>query len=152
MISKPFRKISVFAAVCAFIISLSILSGFFGASAGRVRREHGLQLPPSASHFICGGDAWISIMDRGAASAFEMAQTDLTNFISQFKIRNSTNGVYSRGIFPGNSQYQIRVPWRTSATGLATYNCQSPTGDSLDVEVWRIDESRIGICLYTDWN
>src|SRR5436309_1392331 len=122
MFSKPFRKLLVFAAVCAFIISLSFLSGFFGNSAARIRREHGLQLPASASHFICGGDAWISIMDRGAASAFEMAQADLTNFISQLKIRDSTNGV-SGSIFPGNSQYQIRVPWRASASGRATYYC-----------------------------
>src|SRR5258707_1325077 len=83
MISRRYRKLAILAAACAFAIGLPFLFGFFGDSATRIRREHGLQLPASASHFVCGGDAWISIMDRGASSAFEMAQTDLSQFISQ---------------------------------------------------------------------
>ena len=151
MISRRYRKLAVLVMACVFAIGLPFLFGFFGDSATRIKREHGLQLPASASHFVCGGDAWISIMDRGAASAFELAQTDLPSFISQLRVRSSSAGV-SGCIFPGNSQYQIRVPWRASATGITTYHCDSPTGDFLNVEVWRIDQSRAGICIYTDWN
>jgi hypothetical protein len=151
MNSKRYRKLTILAMVCAVFVSLPFLFGFFGNSATRVKREHGLQLPASASHFVCGGDAGSSIVDRGAASAFEIAQSDLSSFVSQLRVRSSSSGA-SGSIFPGNSQYQIHVPWRAAATGMTTYQCDSPTGDFLSVEVWRIDESRIGICLYTDWN
>ncbi len=90
-------------------------------------------------------------MDRGAASAFEIAQRDLGSFIAQLRIREASPGAFGK-IFPSNPQYQIRVPWGASAEGITTYYCYSSTGDFLDVEVWQIDESRVGICLYTDWN
>ena len=150
MNSKRYRKPAILAVVCGLGISLAFFFGFLGNSATRIKREHRLQLPASASNFVCGGDAWF-IGDRGAASAFEIAQSDLSSFISQLTVRNSSDGV-SGCIFPGNSQYQIRVPWRASATGVTSYHCDSPIGDFLDVEVWRIDKSRVGICLYTDWN
>ena len=132
------------------VLTLPFATGFLGHSATRIRREHGLRLPASASHFECRGDAWLSIIDRGAASTFEMARTDMVSFTSQLRVRESGTGVVT-SIFPGNSQYQVSAPWR-AGTPIATYHCQSPTGDFLSVQIWPIDDSRVGVRLYTDWN
>jgi hypothetical protein len=145
------RSVKVIAAATIVLLLFIGVSLFFGGnSARRIEREHGVKVPESGSHFVCGGDAWPPIMDRGAASAFELPSADLPLFLSQLKIRASANEV--KWIFPGNSQYQIKVPWGPSATNIAMYQCDAPTGDFLNVGVWRIDAARVGICLYTDWN
>jgi hypothetical protein len=140
-------KVSVFLIFLALVLGLPFIGGFVGDSAIRVRREHGLRLPASASNFECRGDAWLCIMDRGASSAFEIASNDLRGFVAQLKTRQSD----SDSLIPGNSQYRLSAPWRSGAR-LASYLCDSPTGDWLYVEVWPIDAVRVGICLYTDWN
>jgi hypothetical protein len=129
---------------------LLFLFGYVGSSGVRVSREHGLKIPPSAHSFVCGGDAWMHwSLDSGAASAFEMASNDLPSFLSQLKIRQTHEGGAS--IFPENSKYEIRRPW-TSGIPLKTYRCTSRTGDSLDVQIWKVDDATAGILLYTDWN
>jgi hypothetical protein len=129
---------------------LLFIFGYIGSSGVRVSREHGLQIPPSAHSFVCGGDAWMRrFMDSGAASAFEMASDDLPSFLSQLKIRETHEG--DSGILPTNSQYQIRRPW-TSGIPLKTYRCTSRTGDSLDVQIWKVDDATVGVVLYADWN
>ena len=138
-------------AAVAALLSIGVLTFRDGNSASRIEREHGLKLPRSASHFVCGGDAWPPIMDRGAASAFEMAGSDLSEFLSQLKVRQRSIEEV-KWIFPGNAQYQIKVPWSSSATNVASYRCDSPTGDFLNIGVWRINEATVGVCLYTDWN
>jgi len=73
------RKLSAALAVSsvvAIVVIFAFLGGCLGSSARRITREHGLVLPASASHYVCKGDAWIMIMDRGAASAFEMAHRE----------------------------------------------------------------------------
>lgn len=89
-------------------------------------------------------------MDSGAASAFKMAANDLPNFEAQLKILETNKGL-PFGIFPGNSQYQIHPPWMSGVL-MKTYRCASPTGDSLRVQIWAIDDSHVGVLLYTDWN
>jgi hypothetical protein len=143
-------KIVAAAVVVAGLIVVPFFAGIVGDSAVRIRREHGLQLPPSASQFECKGDAWITIMDRGASSTFVMARSDMATFVAQLKIRESSTGAVT-SIFPGNRQYQISAPWRTGVP-IATHYCRSPKGDSLAVQFWSIDETRVGVCLYTDWN
>jgi len=130
--------------------------GCRGNSARRIEREHGLVLPASATQFVCRGDAWKHIfMDSGAASAFEMASNDLPKFLSQLKIKETHKGTfrpdYSDYIYSSNPQYQISRSWM-EGTPLETYQCASPTGDWLTVQVWPIDASHVGVCLYTDWN
>ena len=78
--------LSLTAAVGIALLVLPFASGVLGHSTTRIRREHGLQIPVSASHFECRGDAWLSIIDRGAASTFEMARTDIASFTSQLRI------------------------------------------------------------------
>jgi hypothetical protein len=127
--------------------------GYVGDSAARIQREHGLRLPPSARNFVCRGDAWMhNFMDSGAASAFEMAPSDLPSFVSQLKIHEVHPGDCSGPcIIASNPQYQIRRPWM-SAPPLKTYCCASPTGDYLAVQIWIIDDTHVGVFLYTDWN
>jgi hypothetical protein len=121
--------------------------GFIGSSAARVRREHGLRLPSSASRFVCRGDAWMHpFIDSGAASVFEMSSDDVPNFVSQLKIIDTQETG-----FPGNPQYRIRRSWM-SGRPMRSYRCHSPTGDELDVRIWAIDAAHVGVALYTDWN
>src|SRR5947207_13313332 len=119
-------KLTVFALTVALAIDLLFIFGFFGNSAARIRREHGLWIPPSASHFICRGDAWPPILDRGAASAFVIPQRDTAAFTAQLKVRAADTDA-PVWIFPGNSQYKLKVPWDCTAQALATYRCDSPT-------------------------
>src|SRR5262245_60846028 len=117
-------------------------SGCWGNSARRIEREHGLMLPASATQFVCRGDAWKHIfIDSGAASAFEMASDDLPKFLAQLKIKKTHTGTfrpdYSDNIYPANPQYQIHQSWMDGIP-LDTYQCGSPTGDFLDVQIWPI--------------
>jgi hypothetical protein len=139
------------AILLASVFGLLLLFGYVGSSAARVRREHGLTVPSSARSFVCRGDAWMHLFsDSGAASAFEMASSDLPNFISQLKILQTNEGD-SGNIFPRNAQYQIHRPWM-SGVSLKMYRCASSTGDSLEVQIWPIDDAHVGVLLYTDWN
>src|SRR6266566_3056568 len=106
----------------AWLLWLLFLFGYIGSSSARIRREHGLRIPPSAHSLVCGGDAWMHwFMDSGAASAFEMASEDISDFISQLTIEKTIEGEGDAFIFPSNSQYQIPRPW-TSGIRLKTYN------------------------------
>jgi|SRR6267154_1471356 len=141
---------AIVAIVLASSFGLLFLFGYVGSSSVRVTREHGLEVPSSAHSFVCGGDAWMHMfMDSGAASAFEMASNDLPSFLSQLNIRETHEGEFP--ILPMNSMYQIRRPW-TLGVPLKTYRCSSRTGDSLDVQVWKVDDLTVGVLLYTDWN
>ena len=133
------------------VFGLLFFFGYVGNSAVRVKREHGLKVPPSARGFICRGDAWMHLFsDSGAASAFEMASRDLPSFVSQLKIQQTNEGGPG-SVFPGNAQYQIHRPWM-SGVSMRSYRCASPTGDSLAVQIWAIDGANVGVFLYTDWN
>lgn len=147
-------KILRLAVLVACVVSVPFLAqfaGVIGHSARRINREHGLWLPASATNFQCYGDAWLRmISDCGAASTFEMAKSDLPSLISQITVRESTSGV-ATSIFPANPRYQVTASW-FAGLPQSTYECKSPTGDSLSVQIWPIDDSRVGVCLYTDWN
>ena len=112
----------------------------------RLEHEHGLHLPSSATSIECGGDAWIGFLDRGASSAFVMNPKELGGFMSQLKIQPG-----GHSFIPGNRQYQLHAAWRKGVP-TSSYACDSPVGDWLHVEVWPVDETRMGVCLYTDWN
>ena len=145
------KKLFYIVGVSFALAMLLLFCIVFGDSASRIRREHGLTLPASASSIECRGDAWLRpIMDCGAASSFEASVGDIPLFIAQLRVRSTTTGVFET-IFPGNPEYQVHRAWM-SGTPTATYRCSSPTGDALFVQTWPIDSSRIGVCLYTDWN
>ena len=142
--------LSTLVACVASVPPVALLGGFVGQSKRRIEREHGLKLPPSAVNFECRGDALLVLQDRGAATAFEIKTTDLPVFVAQLKVRQCrTNS--TEFIFPANPQYQVRRPWMVGSS-LIVYECISPVGSFLNVQIWGIDDRRVGVCLYTDWN
>jgi hypothetical protein len=156
VVSVTVSKAATILLVAACIFGVLLFYGHVGSSVTRVKREHGLQLPASACGLVCAGDAWKSVFsDCGAIAAFEMTSAELQPFLSQLKIHDTHEGGYGPGytncIFPLYAPYHISEPW-ISGEPLKTYGCASPTGSSLYVQTWRIDDARTGICLYTDWN
>jgi hypothetical protein len=71
----------------------------------------------------------------------------LATFLSQLKIRETHE--VDCCMLPMNSQYQIRRPW---ASGIPLKTYRSHTGDSLDIQIWKVDDATVGVLLYTDWN
>lgn len=146
MHSRRFARLAVIATVAVPAIAFTIFWPRFRDSRSRVEHEHGLHLPASASAFECRGDAARGFLDRGAASAFVMSTNDLPLFVSQLKVHPG-----HATFIPSNSQYHLHVPWR-KLRPTTTYSCNSPVGDWLHVEVWPVNDTQVGICLYTDWN
>jgi hypothetical protein len=146
-------KTKTAAIAATLLIALLIFSWLllFGDTTSRIRQEHGLTLPASASAIECRGDAWLRIVsDCGAASCFEIPAGDVPAFLAQLHVR-STSKRNSEFIFPANTQYHVRRSWM-SGHPMATYHCNSPTGSELLVQTWPVGASRVGVCLYTDWN
>lgn len=134
--AKSRLLIVVFAAVCA--IGLLFVFGYVGNTLTRVKREHGIQIPPSASHFVCKGDAWLPFLDRVAVSTFEMAFSDVASFTNQFRVKTSDS---------------LSAAFASDDEGsFVSYYCDSPTGDFLFVRHWKVDDSHVRVRLYTDWN
>lgn len=137
----------VWAMAVLMIVAAAVVTyqGILDQSTERISREHGVALPLSAANPECRGDAWHMILDRGASSTFEMARTDLCSFVSKLKIRGN------HLMIPANGQYQVSAPW-IAKSPMASYECASPTGDFLNVQIFPIDCKKVGVRLYTDWN
>ena len=146
MDTRRIIRVAVFSLAPLLVVAFAVLRSSFGDSRSRIEKEHGLQLPSSASSFECRGDAARRFLDRGASSAFVIASNELVRFISQLRVQPGLTT-----FIPGNSQYQLHAVWRNSKPA-ATYSCTSAVGDWLHVEVWPVDDTHVGICLYTDWN
>jgi len=138
MLAKRFKQTFVCLTCIICVLSSLFVFGFIGNSATRVRREHGLLLPTSASRFKCKGDAWISILDRTADSTFLMSRSDLVTFTNQLKTREPD------GLFKHQSPF--------FSDGITTLYCDSPTGDFLLVDISDASDSEVWIRLLTDWN
>jgi len=139
------RVLGALASSMVVAVGVIIYQGILDQSTERIAREHGLALPPSATNPECRGDAWRMILDRGASSTFEMARTDLCAFVSKLRVQGHHTSI------PANRIYQVSAPW-IAKSPLASYECASPTGDFLDVQIFPIDCKRVGVRLYTDWN
>lgn len=104
----------------------------------RVRREHGIQIPRSASHLVCTGDAWFPFLDRVAVSSFELALSDVGALTNQLRLKTPD---------------ALSAAFASDDEGsFASYYCDSPTGDFLFVRLWKIDDSQVKVRLHTDWN
>lgn len=124
------------AAACA--LSLLFVFGYVGNTLARVRREHGIQIPRSASHLVCTGDAWFPFLDRVAVSSFELALSDVGALTNQLRLKTPD---------------ALSAAFASDDEGsFASYYCDSPTGDFLFVRLWKIDDSQVKVRLYTDWN
>lgn len=115
----------------------------------RAEREHGVTLPASVSNIQCLGDAYLPLVpDKGASTAFEMSTADVSVLKSQLG-----TAISYQTFIPGNPQYQGHTfAWLQGAGPSEVVSCASSTGDWLHVEFWPIDEERVGVRMYTDWN
>lgn len=115
----------------------------------RAEWEHGITLPPSVTNIVCHGEAYILwAPDKGACTAFEMSKSDVPVLKSQLgpQVNHMT-------YVPGNSQYQRHTfAWLNGSGPAEVIGCSSTTGDWLHVEFWPIDDDRVGVRMYTDWN
>ncbi len=92
------------------------------------------------------------LLDRSAVSTFRIARADLAALTNQLRVRPPDNVLYfGFGSTNYDSHYLAPSP-HYSKTNIATYYCDSPTGDFLFVDLWNIDKDSVGVCLYTDWN
>lgn len=152
-----------FIVFCVYVFTMS-------DSRMRAEAEHGIKLPPSARHLQCRGDAGLAVLDRGASTMFEMDGKDLAEFVAQLRITSRAAPVSTANAdplingynvwpqdsptaVPGNAQYGgFRPTWERSATPVEMLSCESPTGDWLHVELWRLERGSMLVKMYTDWN
>lgn len=130
-----------------------------GSGIERVEREHNIQLPASVEDVQALGDASHPVLrmtnlDRGASSIFTMDRGHLDEFLDQFEQPDdATAGGFSGA--PGNDKYQPTwVPWSGPEAMEGSYYTDAPpsSGDFTTIQVYSIDEQRVGVWLYTDWN
>ena len=117
-------------------------------SPDRIEREHGIVLPASATDIQCGGDAWKRWFDRGASSIFVIDPSDWSLIKGQL-----TRAPGNTTFVPGNDEYRrFRFPWRQGIRPVEVLSCRSRTGDWMHVEIRPVDDQRLGVWVYTDWN
>jgi len=129
-------------------------------------------LPASAANIQCRGDAERVLQpDRGACTLFEMSVDDLNSFLAQLSINSRAapakqgagdpcaNGwdVWPREArtwVPGNEVHGgFKPTWQGQVVPSEMLSCDSPTGDWLHVEIWKLTNgSKLVVKLYTDWN
>ncbi|MGH1491892.1 MAG: hypothetical protein ACRBK7_21310 [Acidimicrobiales bacterium] len=139
------------------------LMGIFDSAQTRVEREHGISLPESARDIQAMGDASNQFLrlinlDRGASSILVIDRPDLDELLQEFGFdEQSDNAGRFLGGAPGNAQYQpSSVPWPEGlgASPVSDYGTDNPpsNGDFATLQVYTIDDSSVGVWLYTDWN
>jgi len=163
--SKSFAGVLlVLAGIAAWLLLLPK-----GNSRARAEREHGIELPPSATHIQSRGDAWRGFFDRGALTMFEMSSNDVSRLVAQLKVKSRRPPVRRSGdptengynvwpggsptFVPGNSVYEgLKRTWHGEAVPIEMLSCSSSTGDWLHVELWRLESGMVLVKMYTDWN
>ena len=91
------KGVLILVAVCVLaLIAWRIMSPVSDPRT-RAEREHGIRLPASARNIQCRGDASRGVLDRGAATMFEMSTNDLTAFVAQLRIKSQTTPVKAAG-------------------------------------------------------
>ena len=165
------RRMLVVAAMVMVILALVGL-WLMPARDPRVRaeREHGIKLPSTAVNIQCRGNAWHGFLDRGATALFEINGNDLAEFSGQFHVRSRRTPVRTspadplingwnvwpqdaRSHVPSNLEYGgFKRTWTGEAVPIEMLSCDSPTGDWLHVEFWKLPEASWLVKMYTDWN
>ena len=129
---------------------------------------HGIQLPPSATHFQTHGNRW---RHGGSAAMFECAYADLADWMSTLPVRTKidpangdvgnpcTNGyncwpTNAPTWVPGNREFGgFTNTWTGATRPVVMLSCDSPAGDWLHVEIWRKShDGNAVVKIYTDWN
>jgi len=164
------RKIILIAVA---VLVVAVLAWWITSGGGELRaraeHEHGIKLPVSAHSIQCRGDASRGFLDRGAATMFEMSTNDLAPFIGQLRVQSRAAPVRASGdptengynvwptnsptFVPGNDKYGgFQRTWQGEAIPVEMLSCSSPTGDSLHVELWRVEGGTLLLKMLTDWN
>lgn len=154
-----------------FISILATLTLFVTSSCSKQdgdEFDHQLVFPTSAKNFQNAGDSQRGFLDRGIVTVFEMDQGDLKEFLKQLEIDDrrkplkkagdpTTNGwnVWPQDAnswVPANKVYDgLKKAWIGDAVPVEMLSCQSPVGDWLHVEIWKLEETLL-LKIYTDWN
>lgn len=139
------------------VLSLAGLIVFEGWTIGwsntRLRAEmsHGMSLPPSAHDIQCRGDALTSIGDRAEITWFQISSGDLKPFLAGLASSSTTRPVFGASL--GNAEYTgHQKTWTGPQTLNQIFQCRSPAGDFLIIEVWDLPGGEHLIKMYTDWN
>lgn len=92
---------------------------------------------------------FIDILDHGRSAVFVIDAADLDHFLGQLE---QIETVSYETFVPGNAQYQPGwTPWGPDTRPIQALGLTSPAGgDFLHVEVYEIDETSVGIWLYSD--
>jgi len=144
------RRTSITLTTVAIIVVIAIavpLTVLNSQTRWRAEWEHGIALPASATSFQCRGDANRLLLDRGASTVFVMAAADVPLLNSKLTVNQSL-----QTFVPENPQYHgFAFPWGAT-TPIETLSRASPMGDWLHVEFYPVDDGRVGVWMYTDWN
>lgn len=131
--------------------------------------DHRLVLPASAKNIQNRGDSTSWRADKGIATLLEIDRVDLGAFEAQLKVADRRAPAKGHGdplvngwnvwpqdaksFVPGNEVYGgFKKTWTTAAVPEEMLSCQSTAGDRLHVEVWDLQENRVLLKLFTDWN
>ncbi len=124
-------------------------SGFIGISAARIERDHSISVPHSATNIQCD-DGFVSMTtfaDVGARASFQMSRDDLSTFLAQFKFLESRSVPND----PPDGFVHHPVPEHFGRV-IFTFYGMSRDGNVMHVDVYDIDNAKVGVCLDTCWN
>ena len=111
----------------------------------RIKQEHTLTVPASASHIHCDPFFAISIfLDTGGEASFEMSRNDLPIFLAQLKFLRSE----SRPDDPSDMLVNNEVPDHFGRL-ISTFDGFSHDGNVMHIDVYDIDASTVGVWIGT---
>ena len=105
--------------------------------------------------------------DSGINLSAVWSTNDLPAFVAQLKGKFRSAPLYPIGdptvngynVWPHNSwtfvhgnHGGLRRTWDGDAVPIEMFSCDSPTGDWLHVELWRIEGGTMIVKMYTNWN
>lgn len=150
------------ACVTIFIITYFVI--FCWTSSGfRFYREYGVNLPLSASHLTCYGDAATKILDRTAGCSFEMGKNEFDSFRHLFPdafyfqivkpfCDNPLSGC--RGCWSNGESIVSKSDYRFNHNKLyIKFKAKSKTGGDICVESYEsLYDKTILVIMSCDWN
>ena len=124
-------------------------SGIFGNTRARVRLDHNIEVPSSATEIHCAflysTTQW---MDSGAESTFKIPRSDVPGILSQ---------LHDYKQYPTDPvewvimRRHLDPPWYKGKP-IAVYDAKSLQGYRTLLEVWPVDADTVGIYVDTVWN
>jgi len=145
------KRTRIFFILIALIVPFSSLffTGFIGTSAARIERDHSISVPHSAFNIQCN-DGFVSMTtfaDVGAEASFEMSREDLPTFLAQFKSLEAMPVPND----PLDGFVHHPVPEHFGRM-IFTFYGMSRDRNVMHVDVYDIDDAKVGVCLDTCWN